>query len=256
MSALDAARPRRRRGAVGEVFRGRAGGCRSRCSCCSTAMRAKPLQTIGPWIALAVALVVMAPHLFWLVRQRFSSLCLCERAPRRRAGCSITSCIRSSSPSAKLVFLLPSLLIAAALVWPRRKADEARGGCRRRSRCLRSADRDAARVRPGGGDHWRLSALSGRGAIAMWGYPLWLFLGAVDRALGDARRSTPARLAAHRGDLWARSFRAVCGRLRRQLFGAGRRSITVTARCSIPAIGSPTSSRGAFAPPPAGRSPM
>ena len=31
----------------------------------------KALATPGPWIALAVALVVMAPHLVWLVRNDF-----------------------------------------------------------------------------------------------------------------------------------------------------------------------------------------
>ena len=31
----------------------------------------KALATPGPWIALAVALVVMAPHLLWLVRNDF-----------------------------------------------------------------------------------------------------------------------------------------------------------------------------------------
>ena len=40
----------------------------------------KALKTPGPWIALAVALVVMAPHLLWLVRNDFLPFAYAERA--------------------------------------------------------------------------------------------------------------------------------------------------------------------------------
>ena len=40
----------------------------------------KALTTPGPWIALAVALVVMAPHLLWLVRNDFLPFAYAERA--------------------------------------------------------------------------------------------------------------------------------------------------------------------------------
>jgi heme A synthase len=49
-----------------------------------------------------------------------------------------------------------------------------------------------------------LSALSGRGTIAMWGYPLWLFLG-LWIVLYAGRAIEPARLA-RIGALWATVF--------------------------------------------------
>ena len=64
-----------------------------------------------------------------------------------------------------------------------------------------------------------LSALTGRGTIAMWGYPLWLFLG-VWIVLYARAAITPARLARVVATM-GRGVRAVRARLRRQLFGAG-----------------------------------
>jgi 4-amino-4-deoxy-L-arabinose transferase-like glycosyltransferase len=115
----------------------------------------KALATPGPWIALAVALAVMAPHLLWLV---------------------------------------PTLLIAAALAWPRPKADEATAAgvaakadaFDRRIVTLLAFGPAATTI--------ALSALTGRGTIAMWGYPLWLFLG-IWIVLYARTAITPVRLA-------------------------------------------------------------
>ena len=71
----------------------------------------------------------------------------------------------------QVLFLIPALLIAAALVWPRPKTPVARttDAFDRRIITLLAFGPAATTI--------ALSALSGRGAIAMWGYPLWLFLG-------------------------------------------------------------------------------
>src|SRR6185437_9720031 len=73
----------------------------------------------------------------------------------------------------QLFFLVPSLLIALPLFWPRRGAVEP---------AAPAADAFDRRIVT-----WlafgpvatvlALSALTGRGTVAMWGYPLWLFLG-------------------------------------------------------------------------------
>src|SRR5439155_15703150 len=77
----------------------------------------------------------------------------------------------------QLAFLLPALLIAAAVVWPRPKAPE-------NAVPPIAADADAFDRRivtllafGPAVTTVAVSALTGRGAIAMWGYPLWLFLG-------------------------------------------------------------------------------
>ena len=61
----------------------------------------KVLATPGPWIAAAVALIVMAPHLVWLVQNDFLPLRLCRASRRaaRAAGTTISG-IRCNSRSA------------------------------------------------------------------------------------------------------------------------------------------------------------
>ena len=78
------------------------------------------LRTPGPWLAAAVALLLTAPS---------PDLARCRTTLRRfitwkhdrprRAGSSITSCIRCSLPAARSSFMLPLLFIAAMWVWPR-----------------------------------------------------------------------------------------------------------------------------------------
>ncbi len=119
------------------------------------------LATPGPYIALALALLIMAPHLVWLVRNDFLPF----------AYASVRA-----APSRGVAFLLPAFVIAAAVVWPRPKGPDAAvpvsakaDAFDRRIVTLLAFGPAAATV--------AISALSGRGAIAMWGYPLWLFLG-------------------------------------------------------------------------------
>ena len=193
----------------------------------------KALATPGPWVALVVALVVMAPHLLWLVQNDFLPFAYASAraAPSRGLFDHVLHPVVFAV--SQLVFLLPALLIAAALVWPRR---------RRGSRHTIAADAFDRRIVTllafgPAATTVALSAISGRGTIAMWGYPLWLFLGLwIVLARPDARSSR------HRwrriGGTWAAVFARVRGRLHRQLLGAAARSIIAIARCSIPAIAS------------------
>jgi hypothetical protein len=105
----------------------------------------------------------------------------------------------------QLAFLLPALMIAAAVVWPRRKAPDndtappaaaKADAFDRRIVTLLAFGPAATTV--------ALSALSGRGAIAMWGYPLWLFLG-LWIVLYARTAIAPARLR-RIAALWAAVF--------------------------------------------------
>jgi hypothetical protein len=75
--------------------------------------------------------------------------------------------------AAQLAWLIPSLLIALPLVYPR--SDEAAA----KSPAADAFDQRIVTVLAFGPAAVLLagSALSGRGLITMWGYPLWLFLG-------------------------------------------------------------------------------
>jgi len=146
----------------------------------------RTLATPGPWIALAVALVVVAPHLVWLVQQDFLPFGHVDSraAPSRGLFDHILHPVVFAF--GQLFFLVPALLIAAALAWPRPKAPAAAAADAfdRRIVTLLALGPAAATI--------VLSAVSGRGTIAMWGYPLWLFLGLwivlrAKTAIDDAR---------------------------------------------------------------------
>src|SRR5205085_8609071 len=70
----------------------------------------------------------------------------------------------------QFLFLVPALLIAAPLLWPGATATGHKADAVDRRIVTLLAFGPMLTV-------LALSALSGRGTIAMWGYPLWLFLG-------------------------------------------------------------------------------
>jgi 4-amino-4-deoxy-L-arabinose transferase-like glycosyltransferase len=148
----------------------------------------KHLATPGPWIALAVALVVMTPHLVWLWNNDFLPFAYAERRAAPSRGIIDHVIHPFVFAVSQLVFLLPSLVIAAALIWPRASARDLPAAKRTDGTALpkqkkaSTADEFDRRIVTllAFGPAMTVIAIStatGRGALAMWGYPLWLFLG-------------------------------------------------------------------------------
>jgi 4-amino-4-deoxy-L-arabinose transferase-like glycosyltransferase len=178
----------------------------------------RALATPGPWTALALALLVMAPHVVWLVRNDFLPFAYASARAAPVRGLFDHVVHPAAFALGQLAFLLPALLIAAALAWPRPKASLS-------ARPRESGDPESLAPEPGKLDSrlrgnernavaatadafdrrivallafgpaatvLAFAALSGRGTIAMWGYPLWLFLGlwivlAARNAIDEAR---------------------------------------------------------------------
>jgi hypothetical protein len=132
------------------------------------------LKTPGPYIAILVALVVMAPHLIWLVRNDFLPFAYAEHRAVLSRGWYDHLWHPLQFAVSQLFFLIPSLLIAAPLFVSRRGAAEPPIASQADSYDMRIvtwlAFGPIATV-------LAMSAVSGRGTVAMWGYPLWLFLG-------------------------------------------------------------------------------
>lgn len=134
-------------------------------------------RTPGPWLGIALALVISSPHLVWLVKNDFVPFHYVDvrSAPARSFFDHILH--PAFFVGGQLFFLLPTLFIAAAYLWPRpanaAAPEQSAGGFAdafdRRVVTLLAFGPAAAMV--------VLIAASGRGAITMWGYPLWLFLG-------------------------------------------------------------------------------
>jgi hypothetical protein len=133
----------------------------------------KTLATPGPWVAAAVALAVMSPHLAWLVRNDFLPIGYAEARAIPFRGALDYILKPPGFLVTQLGFLVPALLIAAPYL----------------RRDVRAPEKD-----PASADAFDrrivtllafgpaltvvlLSLLTGRGTVAMWGYPLWLFLG-------------------------------------------------------------------------------
>jgi 4-amino-4-deoxy-L-arabinose transferase-like glycosyltransferase len=131
----------------------------------------RALATPGPWLALALALLIMAPHLVWLVQNDFLPFAYADARAAPVRGWFDHILHPLVFAGSQIGFLLPSFAIAAALFWPRPRASEpfAADAFDRRIVTLLAFGPGAAMI--------ALTAASGRGTIAMWGYPLWLFLG-------------------------------------------------------------------------------
>ena len=138
----------------------------------------KTLATPGPWIAVAVALAVMSPHLVWLAQNNFLPFAY---ADARAAHFKQPLDYVIKPPRfllSQLAFLLPSLLIAA----PYLRRDVRVPDSAAKSELELAADafdrRIVALLAFGPAAMTVLLSLEiGRDAVALWGYPLWLFLG-------------------------------------------------------------------------------
>ncbi len=131
----------------------------------------RALATPGPWLAVAIALAIALPHVIWLFHTDFLPFAYAEHRAAPVRGWFDHILRPTFFAASQFFFMLPSLFIAAALFWPRPKGDGdiAADGFDRRIVTLLAFGPGAATI--------ALSAVSGRGAVAMWGYPLWLFVG-------------------------------------------------------------------------------
>jgi hypothetical protein len=132
----------------------------------------RTLATPGPWLALIVALIIATPHLIWLYQTDFLPFAYASHRATALRGWFDHILHPAVFTASQVFFLLPSLFIAGALFWPKPKPpadapvpDE----FERRIVMLLTFGPGLAMI--------TLAAVSGRGAVAMWGYPLWLFLG-------------------------------------------------------------------------------
>jgi 4-amino-4-deoxy-L-arabinose transferase-like glycosyltransferase len=159
----------------------------------------RALATPGPWLAFIVALVVAAPHIVWLFQTDFLPLAYAEHRAADVRGWYDHILHPAAFIGSQIFFLLPSLFIAAPLLWPKPQA-------RQQATADTFDQRIVTLLAFGPGLAMiALIVVSGRGAFAMWGYPLWLFVGlwivlTLRAALDRARL---AHVVAHWGVVFA-----------------------------------------------------
>ena len=125
--------------------------------------------TPGPWLAVCVALVVAAPHIIWLFQSDFLPFAYASHRATPVRGWFDHVLHPAVFLASQVFFLLPSFLIAAALFWPADGKKSLAEPYDRRIVTLLAFGPALTMI--------VLTAVTGRGAVAMWGYPLWLFLG-------------------------------------------------------------------------------
>jgi 4-amino-4-deoxy-L-arabinose transferase-like glycosyltransferase len=131
----------------------------------------RALTTPGPWLAAGVALIIAAPHVVWLFQNDFLPFAYAEQraAPVRSWFDHVLRPL--TFVGSQIFFTLPSFFIASALIWPRPTGYE--------EPTADAFDRRIVTVLAFGPGIAMilLTAVSGRGTVAMWGYPLWLYIG-------------------------------------------------------------------------------
>ncbi|HTE75485.1 MAG TPA: glycosyltransferase family 39 protein [Xanthobacteraceae bacterium] len=125
--------------------------------------------TPGPWLSLLVALLVASPHILWLFQSDFLPFAYASHRAAPIRGWFDHVLHPSVFLGSQIFFLLPSLFVAAALFWPREAKKSSIDPFDRRIVTLLAFGPALTII--------ALTAVTGRGAVAMWGYPLWLFLG-------------------------------------------------------------------------------
>ena len=136
----------------------------------------RTLATPGPWLALAVALLIALPHVIWLFKTDFLPFAYVEHRAAPVRGWFDYVLHPAFFAGSQIFFMLPSLLIAAMLVWPSRKTTPLPTG---REQKIDAFDRRIVTLIAFGPALAMIAliAVSGRGTFAMWGYPLWLYIG-------------------------------------------------------------------------------
>lgn len=127
------------------------------------------LRGPGPWVAGIVALAIAGPHLVWLVKNDFLPFAYAAARARPAQGLLDHLINPLKFLASQFGFLVPALLIAVPLAFDRSPAAEDESRYDRRIAAL-LAFGPAVTVTI-------LSLISGRATVAMWGYPLWLFVG-------------------------------------------------------------------------------
>lgn len=133
-------------------------------------------RTPGPWLGIALALLIASPHLVWLVENHFVPFNYVDVRSAPARGFFDHILHPAFFAAGQLFFMLPTLFIAAMYVWP----GPANSSPLTRDNGFADAyDRRIVSVIAFGPAAAMLALIagSGRGAITMWGYPLWLFLG-------------------------------------------------------------------------------
>jgi 4-amino-4-deoxy-L-arabinose transferase-like glycosyltransferase len=125
--------------------------------------------TPGPYVGLAVALLVAAPHVAWLFQTDFLPFAYANQRATAVRGWFDHILHPTMFISSQIFFLLPLFAIAAGLFWPLDGKKSSSDPFDRRIVTLLAFGPALTTI--------ALSAVSGRGVVAMWGYPLWLFLG-------------------------------------------------------------------------------
>ena len=138
----------------------------------------KRLGTPGPWLAIMVAMAVMAPHLIWLVQNDFLPFGYAEARAAQFKKATDYLVKPAGFLLSQVGFLLPSLLIATPYL--RNDVHAPETAEKSELEMLASEfDRRIVTLLAFGPAAMivLLSLLTGRNAVALWGYPLWLFLG-------------------------------------------------------------------------------
>ena len=137
-------------------------------------------RTPGPWLGVAVALIIAGPHLVWLIQNDFLPFRYVDARSAPARGWYDYVLHPIAFLLGQLAFMLPTLFIAAVWVWPRRTTQYAtHSAAAPDSGAIDPFDRRIVTLLAFGPAAAMLAliAASGRGAITMWGYPLWIFLG-------------------------------------------------------------------------------
>jgi 4-amino-4-deoxy-L-arabinose transferase-like glycosyltransferase len=129
----------------------------------------RAFATPGPWLAVCVTLIVAAPHIVWLFQSDFLPFAYASHRAAPVRGWFDHLLHPAVFVGSQIFFLLPSFFIAAALFWPAEGKKSLAELFDRRIVTLLAFGPALTMI--------ALAAISGRGAVAMWGYPLWLFLG-------------------------------------------------------------------------------
>jgi 4-amino-4-deoxy-L-arabinose transferase-like glycosyltransferase len=134
------------------------------------------LATPGPWIAAVVTILVMAPNLSWLLQHGSQPFGYAQARAAVPGGVLDHVTRPLEFAGGQLLFLLPAVLIAMPLFWPRIKSAETKSVENPRADAF---DRRIVTLLAFGPGATLLvfSLLTGRDTNAMWGFPLWLFVG-------------------------------------------------------------------------------